>query len=198
MFNLKKAKSSEENRHRLEQAWSLLPFLTDDERTEMSALVSHLASTKVAVHGHGDTFDKFREMMPQSPQNDPYNTSDLVKPKWQGQSGDRWRPPLPSNSSAINKDSDTTPESTRGNAGEGDFQEGARDQKVNDALGGDKNFVVRIRDGHPLTKQLVDQLTEKGFKQDGNAMYMVVNTPEEASRLQRDVPGAIVEERKKR
>ena len=147
------------------------------------------ASIKVAVHGtdHGGW----------TPVDPNARTSPLVN--YQGPNfGGRWRDDFPgAGDMHINDDSDKE-KNTKGEAKDDDFSPSMRRTRINDAIDSVKGPKYVVRKPHSSVDG--EDAAKKVFgpegKDDGTAMYVVVNSYEKAIELSKRIPGCTVERKK--
>lgn len=161
--------------------------ITDDEMRKLAS------SAKTAMHGRADGLYE----MPSAGYN-PYNTD--IRVRTPGGNVDRGWNKLPSSNNRIDEDG-SEEKSTRGN----DPDEYLRNKKITDLMEGDLEnlsgaYIVRL-----LLKDTEDpdEVGNKYFgdlhwNSDGKSISMIVDDFQEASRLQQQIPGSVVEKRRQK
>lgn len=190
-FNLRKARS--------DQAISKirkLPGCDDIRHSDVDGIGEEIheflkntlgKTTKVAVHGYGETWT------PVPADYNPYNTSPLVNnpgPEF----GGRWRENFPgAGGQHINDDGDTK-KNTRGEgaAGLNPLLERRKIDQMHGELEG-KEYIVRKRvDEKSPEKESKSIFGDEG-QYDGDSIFVVVKGWENAMKIQGMVPGSMVE-----
>lgn len=145
---------------------------------------------KEALHGRGETWS------PVGSDFSPYRTSPLVN--YQGpEFGGRWRKEMPgSGDQHINDDSDKS-KSGKGDASNDDFNPQMQKERINDLLNQIKGpaYVVRMtlmEEDEPSEGRAKEMFGVDG-QTDGKSVYVIVNGFEEAQKVQRRMPGSIIE-----
>ena len=163
--------------------------LSDEEAKYLADRFRKEASVRTAYHGDAGTF------FPVDPNSNPYKSSPLVNanPPF----GGRWRGDFPgSGDQHINDDSDKQ-KSTRGDSANDDFDPAMKKVRMNDLMDGilGPKYVVRLilGDHEDATDGRAQELLGSGAKAKGRSMYVELPNYERALRLQRAVPGSVVE-----
>lgn len=198
-FNLKRAKKSKRPLQRLRSLSDDCAGLRPSDLDGMSEKEMHnffysvksaqsQGETKVAIHGNGDTF------FPVGNDYNPYKTSPLVNnpgPEF----GGRWRRDFPgSGDQHINDDADKKKDG-KGNGDDNDPH--AQKERVNDLLSKIKGpkYVVRMRlaEEDEPSEEKARSIFGEGGQTDGKSVYVIIDGYEAALKLQRKVPGAVIE-----
>ena len=151
-----------------------------------------LPTVKVAQHGRANG----PSWMQQEPNYSPYNTSYLVN-KPPGLTNDRWRQPgggvgdvMHGGDQHINDDSDKS-KSGRGQAMDDDFNGKMRNIRLRELLKHGDPYIVEVRMDNPN-----DDTARTIFGPEGqtskNSVFVEVQGYEEAVRLQRKIPSALI------
>ena len=198
-FNLKRAKRSQRP---LERLRSLTDDCADLRPSDLDGMTEkdmhhfyyslrskqHPKQQRVATHGDAGTF------FPVGNDYNPYRTSPLVNnpgPEF----GGRWRRDFPgSGDQHINDDSDKQ-KSGKGNGDDND--PGMQKERINDLMSKIKgpDYIVRLRlseEDEPSEGKAKGVFGDEG-QTDGKSVFVVVKGYEEALRLQKKVPGAVIE-----
>lgn len=166
-----------------------LDGLSEDDLDEFVKRYERTASTKVALHGVGETWTAVPA------DYSPYHTSPAVNSN--PEFGGRWRKNFPGEGSQhINDDSDKK-KSGQGEAANNDFNKKMKDDMINDVTESIRGprFVVRKRltEEEKPTEELAKKMFGPDGQYDGESVFVIMNGFERAIRTRLKVPGATIE-----